>query len=483
MKTCLQITIIFILSTHLLFAGTYGGGSGTSESPYLISTASHLYELYGTSGDWGKHFKQTTDITVTGTWTPIGNSSTYFTGNYNGDGHTISGITIDNTNSYQGMFGKCNGATIQKLGLINLNISGGSVTGGLVGLVEGSGATISECYTSGNVTGTYNNVGGLIGNCSSNGSTSNCYSRASVATTIFSGGVGAGGLLGTLSDNSTISNCYSTGSVSGPNTNGGLIAASSGTVNNSFWDKTTSGIATSAGGTGKTTAEMKTQSTFTGAGWSSEIWYMDTYNNGYPYLHWENEGTPLPVELTLFSVQVDNWNVILNWQTATEIDNYGFEVERAIENGQLTIDNWVKIGLVQGQGNSNSYKTYSYTDKNLQSGKYLYRLKMIDTDGSFEYSNEVEVEVTPPTEFALYQNYPNPFNPTTKIRFTIPSSGKVTIKIFNILGEELAILFNDIVDPGKFEIDFNTSNFESGLYLYRLVWNESFITKKMLLVK
>ncbi len=199
----------------------------------------------------------------------------------------------------------------------------------------------------------------------------------------------------------------------------------------------------------------------------------------------------LPVELFALSVTVNKNSVNLYWQTATEVDNYGFEIERSASKNSAAIlahleNVWQKVGFVQGHGHSSSVKSYSFTDKNLLSGKYLYRLKMIDTDGSFTYSNEVEAELLLPTEFTLMQNYPNPFNAQTKIKFTIPPHGgnnKVTMKLFNILGEEVKTLINEVLEAGFHEADFNASNLASGVYIYRIEWNGKMKLKKMMMIK
>jgi DNA-binding beta-propeller fold protein YncE len=186
----------------------------------------------------------------------------------------------------------------------------------------------------------------------------------------------------------------------------------------------------------------------------------------------------LPVELTSFIAVVEKEKVILKWETATEVNNYGFEILRFTQN-----DKWGKIGFVDGHGNSNSPKEYSFTDKNLTGGSHFsYRLKQVDIDGSYEYSDIVEVEFVP-TEFALYQNYPNPFNPSTKIKYSLPQETAVTIKVFDILGEEVMTLVNEKQEAGTYEIDFDGGNLVSGIYVYQMQAGSFSNTKKMLLMK
>jgi peptidoglycan/xylan/chitin deacetylase (PgdA/CDA1 family) len=187
---------------------------------------------------------------------------------------------------------------------------------------------------------------------------------------------------------------------------------------------------------------------------------------------------PLPVELTSFAAVVSKMNVILTWKTATEVNNYGFNVERRVDN-----NNWEEIGFVNGNGNSNSPKDYSFLDKNLIGGsKIQYRLKQIDNDGQFEHSNVVEVNVVP-DEYVLYQNYPNPFNPSTTIRYQIPTESKVVIKIYNILGSEVMELLNERKEAGVYEVEFKAENLPSGTYIYRIIADNFVETKKMILLK
>jgi len=198
----------------------------------------------------------------------------------------------------------------------------------------------------------------------------------------------------------------------------------------------------------------------------------------------------LPVELTSFTANVSGNNVLLEWVTATEVDNYGFEIEKQIVSKSASggaVDNWQRIGFVEGHGNSNSPKQYSYTDKNPLGGSvFLYRLKQIDNDGSYEYSDEIEVEIIP-VEFALYQNYPNPFNPTTKIRYQLPRESKVIIKLYDILGAEVITLLNEKKEAGVYEVEFSAiggaAHLTSGTYIYRIIADGFIDTKKMILIK
>ncbi len=186
----------------------------------------------------------------------------------------------------------------------------------------------------------------------------------------------------------------------------------------------------------------------------------------------------VPVELTSFNASITGTNVLLKWTTATEINNSGFDIERRTQNSE-----WKKIGFVSGAGTTSEKQSYVFSDKNLNRGKYQYRLKQIDFDGTFEYSKTVEVEIVSPSKFELTQNYPNPFNPTTSISFTIPQAGNVKLAVYNLLGQEVAVLVNEFRDAGTYDVEFNASNLNSGVYLYKLEANGSTFTKKMTLLK
>jgi hypothetical protein len=185
---------------------------------------------------------------------------------------------------------------------------------------------------------------------------------------------------------------------------------------------------------------------------------------------------PSPVELTAFNVNSKNGTVNLNWSTATEKNNRGFEIQRKTIEHDFTT-----ISFVKGNGTSTITNHYSWSEK-LQSGKYSYKLKQVDYDGKFEFSSQVDVVVTP-KEFSLEQNYPNPFNPTTTIAYSIPTSGNVKLTIFNVIGSKVATLVNEYKPAGNYSIQFNGTNLASGIYLYRLESGAYTSTKKLILLK
>jgi len=186
----------------------------------------------------------------------------------------------------------------------------------------------------------------------------------------------------------------------------------------------------------------------------------------------------IPVELVSFTAELSRDIAFLKWITATETNNSGFEIERRQDNS-----GWEKIGFVEGHGTTTEPNSYSFEDKNISTGIYLYRLKQIDYNGSFEYSIEVKLEVSVPSEFSLEQNYPNPFNPETKIKYSVPQASQIQIKVYDILGNKIETLVNEEKSVGTYEITWNAENLPSGVYFYQLKAGEFVQTKKMLLMK
>ncbi len=207
-----------------------------------------------------------------------------------------------------------------------------------------------------------------------------------------------------------------------------------------------------------------------------------------------DNSSPLPVELYSFTANSKSNEVELNWRTATEVKNYGFDVERSAisyqqsalnpaDSQEPNAESWEKIGFVKGSGNSNSPKNYSFIDTNPVSGSVQYRLKQIDNDGSFKYSQIVEASYMKPDKFELYQNYPNPFNPTTTINYSLPKDSKVVLEVYNSIGQRVATLLNGEMAAGYHQVKFNTSNLSSGVYFYWLKAGSFVSTMKLILLK
>ncbi len=187
---------------------------------------------------------------------------------------------------------------------------------------------------------------------------------------------------------------------------------------------------------------------------------------------------PLPVELISFTGIAKDSYIDLNWSTSTEINNYGFEIEKSVKD-----KSWQKIGFQAGAGNSNKPNQYHYRDNNLVSGLTKYRLKQIDTNGDFKYLEEIELNAGAVKEFSLFQNYPNPFNPSTKIKYSIPEGGRVVVKVFDILGKEVITLTDEYKDAGYYEVEFDAENLSSGIYFYKIVSGSYSEIKKMVLLR
>jgi hypothetical protein len=255
------------------------------------------------------------------------------------------------------------------------------------------------------------------------------------------------------------------------------------------------------------------KSTNSGGDWTNEGGTVNTTENtvelsgidGFSLWTLAENSNPLPVELTYFEGTATEDGVLLEWQTATEVNNFGFEVERSTPlvsdippyEGGKEGRSWEKIGFVQGNGTTNSPKNYEFTDSELPNSESVdYRLKQIDNDGKFTYSKVITVDLSTITnikdevvyEFALEQNYPNPFNPSTTIKFTIPSNTKsddLTCKlvVFSTLGEKISTLINEPLQAGVHEVVFDGSSLSSGIYIYKLTFGNYSAAKKLTVIK
>ncbi|HQI42300.1 MAG: hypothetical protein B6D44_09765 [Ignavibacteriales bacterium UTCHB2] len=192
----------------------------------------------------------------------------------------------------------------------------------------------------------------------------------------------------------------------------------------------------------------------------------------------------IPVELISFNGKLLNNSIELSWQTATEINNMGFEIERASLSASPSQEDWEKIGFVQGFGTTTEPRLYSFIDEDVNSGVYKYRLRQVDYDGTFTYSDEVEVAVDfIPKEYVLFQNYPNPFNSSTIIKYQIPKDERVRINLYNILGEKILTLIETEQKAGEHEIRLSSDELASGNYFYSLETNATRLIKKLLILK
>ena len=191
-----------------------------------------------------------------------------------------------------------------------------------------------------------------------------------------------------------------------------------------------------------------------------------------------NYNAVVPVELVSFNAFVTGSSVKLEWATATETNNKGFEIQRKSENTQ-----WEKIGYIEGAGTTTEKRFYSFSDSYSGQGTISYRLKQIDFDGTSTFSNVVNVNLSTPSEFKLNQNYPNPFNPSTTVSFTIPKATNVKLSIYNQIGQQVGELVNRNLEAGSYDYTWNAEGQSSGIYFYELQANEFKSVRKMTLIK
>jgi len=416
-------------------------------------------------------------------------SNSYSTGSVSGNDHVgglvgagAPGCNINNSYStgnvtgeryIGGLIGQSYGGTINNSYSSRI-LSGTHYVGGLVGR-NVMFATIDFCYSTGSVSGTFN-TGGLVGSPDNDSTISNSHSASNVNGENYVGGL-LGGNYRTI-----LTNCYSTGSVSGTSNVGGLDGGMwLSTVSGCFWDTETSGQSTSATGVGKTTAEMRIQSTFEGAGWDfTSIWEMIDVN--YPRLQ-DNPDPALPVTLTDFSTAIImNEFVQISWTTQTETSINTWNLYRETENSTEHI-------LIYSQAGTNTAQPYTYlfedheVDENVV---YYYYLEATEYDGTSNMWGPISaiLEGTSTPEFPettkLENNYPNPFNPSTTIKCDIREGEEGILTIYNLRGQEIE---KYTLNAGEHILEWDGSAYGSGVYIYELETNSYTKTKKMIMLK
>jgi len=479
-------------------------GDGTKANPYQIATLKNLYWLAQNPLLWGGsiYFLQVADINASQTrelgngegWIPIGIIGQQFHDTYYGNSHTIDSLFINRPLvDNQGLFGYTGVfSVIDSLGIINADITGLNNVGSFCG---NSYSYISNCYSTGKIYGTGSEAGGLVGSLEI-GTINNCYSTANVT-----GGNSVGGLVGNCNSGSTVDHCYSIGVIIGKNNAGGLVGTATNyprpAVNNSFWDSVSSGQTTSAGGIGKSTSEMKTTKTFSDVGWSPVFWYMDsTFNDGYPYLSWQNpDGTPMPL-IAKFGIDNTSMNfgsvpIDSSKKEFTKIFNFGFDTLRITNiistNKSFTFE--PATMKVSPSGKIIFWVTFTPKDSSTQTG---YIIITSNTSGSPDSlavigkgSRVTAINYGPdiPNSFAISQNYPNPFNPVTVIDYSISKTTLVSIKVYDILGRYVAQLVKEIKHPGKYSVKFDGTSLPSGIYFYSITAGKFNRVRKMILLK
>ena len=399
---------------------------GTPSNPYIIT---NVIELQAMNNDLIGYYELGNDIDASSTsgwnggagFVPIGNSSNPFTGNFNGKNYTITNLYINRpSTNYVGLFGKVDSAlSINNVGLVNENITGNTYVGGIIGYAQSN--IISSVYSTGKVSGIYN-VGGIIG-FSRFANVINSYSMCNIQGTYL-----LGGLIGQNSWG-TVTNTYSMGSVDNASYKGGLIGTSGGgAITSSYWDINTSGQATSAGGTGKTTAEMKTQSTF--VGWDFvNIWGISSiYNNGYPCLQWQFPATSAPIVTTIGATYISSAAAQLNgflYSNGSGLTNVWFQL--SLWNGSAWVNNTATSAQTCGGGSYFSVVVYGLTSNST----YAFSAQALNSygasNGSWINFTTTSGVLQPPTGV-----YITPGSTTISLYWTMGLNSSCTYIIYKI---------------------------------------------------
>jgi hypothetical protein len=373
------------------------------------------------------------DVYVGGYFTFLGNGTTSanYIAKWNTTTSSWSTLTSGASNGVNG-------------GVKALAISGSDVYVGGVFNLLGNGTTSAKCIAKWNTTAS---TWSTLTSGASNGVNILVNAIATSGSDVY-----VGGYFTLLGDGTTSANCLA-------KWNGSNLSALDNGVNSEVYTMQVS----------PTEGKMLIGGNFTVLNGTTSAYYVGTFTD---------PGNALPVELSTFVSNIKGRDINLNWSTQTEKNSDKFNIER-----KTTGTDWGLIGSVKAAVLSNSPKQYSFTDKNLQSGKYQYRLKMIDNDGSFQYSQVVETEVGLPNSFALSQNYPNPFNPNTVILYSLPLASNVKLIVYNSLGQTVRVLENGFRNAGSYSVNLNASELSSGTYFYKIEAGPFSQIKKMMLLK
>jgi len=473
MKFFSLFTATTLLFSTVVFSQTATApstGDGSSGTPYQIASLENLYWISQDDTRWDKHYIQTASIDASGSsswdsnqgFTPIGTAGTEgteFSGSYDGDGYTITGIYISRDASSMGLFGYTQGAEFKNMGLINVNVTStlfGFACGALCGQLLGSSgdlASITDCYITGDasfatansgslvgvigeyatvatsyssvdIIGTGNEGGGLVGWVRSG--TTPCTIRDCYYTGDLSGSTSMGGLIGRIESlaTPTIENCYFSGTVTvSVHTEGALIGKveSSGIVKNCVYDSDVEGVGslwgTGTPGTvtncsGQSTSNMKDYTTYTALGWdfvtetdngSDNYWDADqagTVNNGYPILSWQSGADQsLPVTLSEFKAKYGKSGVSLSWITSTEVENLGFILYRSTHGNRSVVASFMDTDQLLGHGTTTEEHSYLYTDRKVFAGNsYEYILSDVDYSGKESIHTERAISLSIPSD-------------------------------------------------------------------------------------
>jgi trimeric autotransporter adhesin len=510
---------------------TSGASNGVNNSVYAIAVSGS--DVY-VGGGFTYLGDGTTSANSIAKWNTASNTwSTLTSGSSNGVNEGVFAITVSGNDVYVGgNFTQLGDGTTSANYIARWNTVAGTWSALTSGTFNGVNAYIRAIAISGSdvyVGGVFNRFGDNLTSANSiakwNGTTWSTLPSGSSdglfwgvnAIAISGSDVYVGGLFNSLGDHSTSAKCIAKWNTT-TSTWSTLTSGESNGVNDEVKTIAISGSDVYVGGNfdrlGDNTTLALRLAKWNGTTWSAvdnganELVYAMQFNpaNNKVYVggdfntlnntgafsvgFFTDAGAPLPVELSSFTSNASGRDINLFWATKSEKNSNNFDIERSVLNDNA-VPSWTSVGSVKASVLSNSTKHYSFTDKNLQSGKYQYRLKMIDNDGSYKYSEVIQSGIGQPASFALTQNYPNPFNPATRIDYQVPVDSRIILEVFSITGQKVAELVNRDQQAGYYSISFGSysSKLASGVYIYKIAATEKVsginfsAIKKMILLK